>query len=155
MMTPGGSEIDELWCKHAADMLRFAALLVGPSDADDIATEAFLGACRSAVGPSVRDRRSYLLGAVAKRALSFRRGRERRWRRDLAAVGPAATYNVDEFADVRHAVALLSVVQRSVIYFTFWEDLPERAIAELLGVSPGTVHRNLSRAKALLRKALQ
>jgi len=155
MMTPRGSEIDQLWRKYAADLLRFAGLLVGPSDADDIATEAFLGACRSALGPSVRDPRSYLLGAVANHAMSFRRSRERRWRRDLAAVGPNATDSVDEFADVRHAVARLRVVQRSVIYFAFWEDLPERAIAELLGVSPGTVHRNLTRAKALLRKALQ
>jgi hypothetical protein len=30
----------------------------------------------------------------------------------------------------------LTVAQRSVVYFAFWEDLTERAIAELLGVSP-------------------
>lgn len=153
--TPRETDVDELWRVHAADLMRFATVLVGPSDADDIATDAFLGACRPALGPDVRDPRAYLLGAVAKRALSFRRGRERRWRRDLAAVGPAATLHDDDFGDVRGAVARLSVVQRSVVYFAFWEDLSERAIAEVLGVSPGTVHRHLTRAKVLLRKAMQ
>ena len=43
----------------------------------------------------------------------------------------------DDFAEVRHAVARLTVAQRSVVYVAFWEDLPERAIADLLGVSPG------------------
>lgn len=148
------AEADDLWCAHGADLLRLATLLVGPNDADDIAVEAFLGACRSATGPQVRDSRSYLLGAVANHASSFRRSRERRWRRDLAAVGPASASPTDEFAHVRHAVARLTVAQRCVVYFAFWEDLPERAIAELLGVSPGTVHRNLFRAKVTLRKAL-
>jgi hypothetical protein len=27
-----------------------------------------------------------------------------------------------------------------VVYFTYWEDLPERAVAEMLQLSPGTVH---------------
>jgi RNA polymerase sigma-70 factor (ECF subfamily) len=150
-----GVALDELWREHGVDLLRFAALLVGPHDADDIAVEAFVGAAVNATDPAVRDPRRYLLGAVANHAASFRRSRERRWRRDLAAVVPSSTSAADDFAEVRHAVARLTVAQRSVVYFAFWEDLPEREIAELLGVSPGTVHRNLYRAKLLLRKALQ
>lgn len=81
---PAG-ETDDLWRAYGGDLLRLATLLVGPNDADDIAAEAFLGACRSATRPNVVDSRSYLLGAVANHAASFRRSRERRWRRDLAA----------------------------------------------------------------------
>lgn len=150
-----GVAVDELWREHGLDLLRFAALLVGPHDADDIAVEAFVGAAVNSTDPSVHNARRYLLGAVAKHAVSFRRSRERRWRRDLAAVVASSRPEAEDFAEVRHAVARLTVAQRSVVYFAFWEDLPERAIAELLGVSPGTVHRNLHRAKLLLRKALQ
>ena len=155
LVTLRQTDADELWRAHGVDLLRLATLLVGPHDADDVAVEAFLGAVRNAAGPGVQNSRSYLLGAVANHAASFRRSRERRWRRDLSAVRPSSTSPADEFGDVRHAVAQLTVAQRSVVYFAFWEDLSERAIAELLGVAPGTVHRNLDRAKLVLRKALQ
>jgi DNA-directed RNA polymerase specialized sigma24 family protein len=75
---------DSLWRAHGADLLRFATLLVGPHDADDIAVKAFLGAVARASDATVRDPRAYLLGAVANHAASSRRSRERRWRRDLA-----------------------------------------------------------------------
>lgn len=150
-----GVDAEEVWREHGRDLLRFAALLVGSHDADDIAVDAFLGAVGRSTAPEVRNQRTYLLGAVANHATSHRRSRERRWRRDLAGVGPSSSNPADDFADVRSAVARLSVAQRSVVYFAFWEDLPERAIAELLDLSPGTVHRTLHRAKILLRKALQ
>ena len=78
----------------------------------------------------------------------------RRWKRDLAAVGPASTSQPDDFGDVRRAVSALSPMQRAVVYFTYWEDLPERAIAEMLQLSPGTVHHALDRARTILRKAV-
>ena len=84
-----------------------------------------------------------------------RRSRERRWARDLAAIGPASTAAPDTFIDVRRAVAGLSVQQRAAVYFAYWEDLPERSIADLLQVAPGTVRRHLVRARSNLRKALR
>jgi RNA polymerase sigma factor (sigma-70 family) len=57
--------------------------------------------------------------------------------------------------EVRAEVRRLSVQQRAVVFLFFWEDMSEQTIAELLNVSIGTVHKNLSRAKARLRKALQ
>jgi DNA-directed RNA polymerase specialized sigma24 family protein len=36
----------------------------------------------------------------------------------------------------RRAVSLLSLAQRAVIYFAYWEDLSERDIATLLQVAP-------------------
>lgn len=75
--------------------------------------------------------------------------------RDLAAVGPASTDGPDTFIDVRRAVSSLSLAQRTVIYFVYWEDLTEREIATLLQVAPGTVRRHLVRARIHLRKALK
>ena len=145
---------DQLWRVHAADLMRFATVLVGPVDAHDITVEAFLRASPVVDGGTVTNPRAYLMRAVANRAHDLRRSRERRWRRDLAAVGPASTLGPDTFLDVRRAVSSLSLAQRTVVYFVYWEDLSERDIATLLQVAPGTVRRHLVRARTHLRKAL-
>lgn len=146
---------EQMWRAHAADLMRFATVLVGPADAHDIAVEAFLRAGAVAAGDTVTDPRAYLMRAVANRANDLRRSRERQWRRDLSAVGPGSTAGPDTFLDVRRAVSSLSLGQRTVIYFVYWEDLSERDIAALLQISPGTVRRHLVRARLHLRKALQ
>lgn len=145
----------ELWRTHAAELVRFATVLVGPTDANDIVVEAFLRSSGRVLAGGVTNPRAYLFRAVANHAHDLQRSRERRWARDLAAIGPAAVDAPDTFVDVRRAVAGLSVRQRAVVYFAYWDDLPERAIAELLQVSPGTVRRHLVRARFNLRKALR
>jgi RNA polymerase sigma-70 factor (ECF subfamily) len=146
---------DELWRAHADELLRFATVLAGPHDAYDIVADTMLNAAEAASAPGVANRRAYLFRAVANRAHDEQRRRRRRWRRDLAAVGPASTTQPDDFSEVRRAVARLSVQQRAVVYLAYWEDLSEREIAELLELSPGTVHRTLQRARETLRKALR
>ena len=147
--------IDDLWRVHADELLRFATVLAGPHDAYDIVADAMLGAGAAATAPTVTNRRAYLFRAVANRAYDEHRSRKRRWRRDLAAVGPASVEQPDDHSEVREAVAHLTVEQRAVVYLAYWEDLPERAIADLLDLSPGTVHRTLQRARDSLRKALR
>ena len=44
--------------------------------------------------------------------------------------------------------------QRAVIFFAYWQDLDVTAIARLLGVSDGTVRRQLARARGRLREVL-
>ena len=134
--------------------MRFATVLVGPGDAHDVTVEAFLRAAPTLDRDTVANPRAYLMRAVVNHANDLHRSRERRWRRDLAAVGPSSTVGPDTFVDVRRAVSSLSLAQRSVIYFAYWEDLSERDIATLLQVSPGTVRRHLTRARTHLRKAL-
>jgi RNA polymerase sigma factor (sigma-70 family) len=145
---------EDLWRRHADELLRFATVLVGPTDAYDVVADVMLRAADHVGSPDVVNKRAYLFRAVANRVTDQRRSQLRRWRRDLAAIGPASTAQPDDFADVRRAVATLSPMQRAVVYFTYWEDLPERAIAEMLQLSPGTVHHALDRARAILRKAL-
>jgi RNA polymerase sigma factor (sigma-70 family) len=147
--------IDDLWRAHADELLRFATILAGPHDAYDVVADAVLGAAGAASAPPVVNPRAYLFRAVANRAYDAHRSRKRRWRRDLAAVGPATTEQPDDHSEVRRAVAHLTVQQRAVVYLAYWEDLPERSIAELLDLSPGTVHRTLQRARDSLRKALR
>ena len=146
--------VEELWQAHAAELLRFATVLVGPNDAGDVVVEALLRSERSIAGGDVRSPRPYLFRAVANHSSDVRRGRSRRWARDLAAIGPAVVAGPDTFVDVRRAVAKLSLVQRAVVYFAYWEDMTERDIAEVLQLSPGTVHRHLERARNHLREVL-
>lgn len=146
--------VDDLWRSHAPNMLRFATVLVGPSDAHDVAVDAFLRAAPAVIEGRADDPRSYLLRAVANRAHDLRRSRERRWARDIAAVPATQAMAADPNLDVRRAVSRLSLSQRSVVYFVYWEDLRERDVSEILGISPGSVRRHLVRARAHLRKAL-
>jgi len=44
--------------------------------------------------------------------------------------------------------------QRAVIHLTYWEDLTPSVVATRLGVSEGTVRRQLARARDRLRKVL-
>src|SRR5262245_49594481 len=104
---------EDLWRLHAAELLRFATVLVGPSDAYDIVADTMLRAAAHVNSPTVTNKRAYLFRAVANRAADQRRSQLRRWKRDLAAVGPASTSQPDDFRDVRRAVAGLTPMQRA------------------------------------------
>lgn len=146
--------IERLRRGHSRDFVGLAPVLVGPTDAHDVAVEAFLRAAPAADQPGVSNARAFLMRSVVNRAHDLRRSNARRWRRDLAAVGPASASGPDSFVDVRRAVSTLSLAQRSVVYFVYWEDRTEAETADLLGVSAGTVRRHLVRARTHLRKAL-
>lgn len=147
--------IEQLWLSYSDELLRFATVLVGPSDASDVVADAFVSAAPSAVKSVVRDPRAYMFRAVANRAHDLRRSRRRRWSRDLSAVTREIQEGPDNMIDVRRAVADLSIRQRAVVYLVYWNDLTERNTAELLGLSLGTVRRHLVRAQSHLRKALK
>jgi RNA polymerase sigma factor (sigma-70 family) len=46
------------------------------------------------------------------------------------------------------------VSQRAVVFLSYWEDMRPAEIARTLGVSEGTVHRQLARGEARLRRVL-
>lgn len=146
--------VETHWRAHGDALLRLASALVGPSDAPDVAVDAFLRAASRTAELDPEATRAYLQRAVINRAHDLHRSRGRRWRRDLAAVGPAVTRDADPHVDVRRAVSELSLAQRTVVYLVYWEDRTERDVAAVLGVSPGTVRRHLIRARDRLRKAL-
>ncbi len=146
--------VDRAWRELGLDALRLAAALVGPHDAHDVTSTAFLRVTAQASWGQVRDRRAYLLQAVRNEAQNLYRSRGRRWRRDLVAVRPTAHHDEPLDIDVYRALANLSLRQRSVVFFAYWEGLTEAEIAAVLGLSRGTIHRDLQNARHRLRRDL-
>ena len=56
--------------------------------------------------------------------------------------------------DAQRALAGLSPQQRAVVYLTYWDDLTPAQVAALLGVSEGSVRKQLARAREQLRRVL-
>jgi RNA polymerase sigma-70 factor (sigma-E family) len=85
--------------------------------------------------------------------------RRRRWRGELPTsqlpeiAGPDAYREVDCRHAMRTALAGLPQRQRAVVVLRYHEDLPERQVAELLGISVGTVKSQAAKALEALRSA--
>jgi RNA polymerase sigma factor (sigma-70 family) len=147
-------ENGEIYGKYADDLVRFATGLVGPTDAPDVVSDAVIRAISSRAWTRVRNHRAYLTQAVLNEARMHHRSALRRRAREASA---AAEIRYDDTAprpEVLQQVARLSLRQRSVVVLTYWDDLDQRAVAERLGISPGSVRRHLARAHAKLRRLL-
>ena len=87
----GVEEADaEVYRKHADDLIRFATGLVGPSDAADVVSEAFLSCLNSAGWITVTEKRSYLYRSVYNKAAEFHRTSRRRRSREALAARPGS-----------------------------------------------------------------
>ena len=155
-MTPSDTE---LYRAHADELTRYATVLVGPDDAPDVVTDAVLAAFGSRRWRSVEHPRAYLFRAVLNTANSRHRSTSRRRRREQLSVaretaGAAASPAPGEAIDVHRALAALSPQQRAVVYLAYWDDLTAEQIADTLDVSPGSVRKQLARARARLRTVI-
>lgn len=148
----------EAW---AGELVRFATVLVGPSDAADVVADAFAALLRDDVAWATIERpRSYLFGVVANQARMRHRSLGRRRRREAyvdATTTRQPTGSPSDEVAATEALGLLAVLspqQRAVTYLAYWEDWSIDEIASHLGVSDGTVRRQLARARAALREEL-
>jgi RNA polymerase sigma factor (sigma-70 family) len=140
--------------KHADELTRFATAVVGPSEAPDVVSEAFLRCVVSRRWPTVSDRRAYLYRAVLNEALATRRSLIRRRHRDRHAMLAEPVSEEVPSYEVLDAVRRLSIRQRAVVVLTYWQDLGPASVAGLLGISEGAVRRHLARARAHLKEYL-
>jgi RNA polymerase sigma factor (sigma-70 family) len=162
MMTPLGrpQQTERSWAvvyeTHALRLTRLATMLVGPADAHDLVADAVMSSVTSPTWPSVEEPGAYLTTALVRaaaarhRSTRARRGREERVARSLPRVMVDATSD----DQIRRAVDQLSATQAALVYLLYWEDLTIPMAARQLGVSEGTVRRQLDRAKKRLRKVI-
>ena len=154
------ADFAHVYAAHHAEALRLAYLLCGNRErAEDAVAEAFVRVYRQMGRGDIQHPRAYVRRAVVnevnsrfRRLALERREASKRTGDDRGARGAdEALADTDEmFAALRQ----LSDRQRTVVVLRFYEDLSEKAIAEAMGISVGTVKSTLSRGMDKLRSLL-
>ena len=159
--TQTGEDFASVYAAHHAEALRLAYLLCGdPHRAEDAVAEAFVRVYRQTRRGDIRNPRAYVRRAVVnevnsrfRRLALERREASKRSGDDRGTRGPDD--NLADSDQMFNALRQLSERQRTAIVLRFYEDLPEKAIAEAMGVSVGTVKSTLSRGMDRLRAVLE
>lgn len=152
--------------RHATEMYRLAAAIVGPVDARDVTQEAFVVAWQRL--PSLRKADAF--PAWARRICA---NRAKNWLRSRSARGRSTSLDADDElgarlpdrqADFRHAVEARATLapaygsltddQRSVIALHYGLGYSLAETADALGIRPGTAKSRLSAALEVMRGAL-
>jgi RNA polymerase sigma-70 factor (sigma-E family) len=155
--TDPGADFGDWMAARQVALTRTAYLLTGSQHAAEDLVQTTLTKLYLAWG-RIADRQH--VDAYARRALvNEHRSTWRRARRRpevLAATPPDVVREADEYDGAREAVWQfvqgLPPRQRAVIVLRYYEDLSEAEIADLLGISAGTVKSQASKALALLRQ---
>ena len=155
MMVLMDEKAGDLFSRHATELTRFATGLVGPSQAADVVADAMARLMSSRVWGEAVNPRALMFRAVLFEARMFHRSRRRRLSREARASQREAFEMPEIEPEVAAAVARLSPQQRAVVFLTYWDDLDARMVAELIGVTEGTVRKQLGRARDRLREVLR
>jgi RNA polymerase sigma-70 factor (sigma-E family) len=149
--TPGGSTFDDVYRSHYVRLVGLARLMIGAlGPAEEVVQDAFVQLYRN--WESVNYPPTYVRIAVVNGCRSHGRRLAVERRRPLP---DRESVVLDTTAvAVRDALAQLTPRQRAAVVLRYFEDLPEREIAEALGCRPGTVKSLLSRGLATLKGVL-
>ena len=139
-----------LYRERYGPMVRLAYLMTGrQAIAEELVQDAFVSVHRvwsRATNPS-----AYLRAAVVNACRSWGRRQTLELLRKPAPPEPSMLV-ADEMWDV---LQTLSARQRAAIVLRFYEDLPDEAIAELLGCKVATVRTAVFRGLEKLRKEVE
>lgn len=155
-------DFEEYVAHRGEALLRLANVLTGDPFAGEDLTQATLvdvlrrwDAVCSASHPE-----AYVRRAMLNRFLSWRRRRAS----TEVLVANVESHSRDSVADpgqglaardeLRRALRRLAPRARAVLVLRYYVDLDDAAIAEAMGVSPGTVRATISRALAALRDVM-
>ena len=155
---PSQKRLNELAVWFQAEyptLLRFAYFVSGSaSSAEDLVQDAFVRIYRAGGQVEREGFHTYARKTIVNLHRSgFRRAaRERGVRPDEPVSSDTAAYALrDEMWD---AILTLSPRQRAVIALRFYEDMKERDVAAVLGMSVGSVKKHADRAMTKLRERL-
>jgi RNA polymerase sigma-70 factor (sigma-E family) len=156
-----GQLVGELYRAHGLTLVRTAVLLVGDRPtAEDVVQDAFAGLYRMSHRLSSPDKAlAYLRVSVLNGCRSVHRSRRARFGR--ASQHEPAVWSAEAAVIAREdsrlmlqAVARLPRRSREVLGLRYYLGLADPEIAEVLGVSRGTVSSTASRALAALARQL-
>lgn len=145
-----GVNEEAIWNKHRDELIRYASMLVGPDDAEDLLSTVVVRVLSQRQLSDLDDARSYLYRSVLNEARSLVRRRRRRRYERVSVVLPG-----DVEPEILAAVRALPERQRAAVYLTYWRDLPVAEVAQLMGVRPGSVKRYLHIARNRLREEFE
>jgi RNA polymerase sigma factor (sigma-70 family) len=151
-----GANWEATYRAHSDRLIRLATVLVGANDAGDLVSEAVRRAVHARSWSRADDRGAYLTATLVNQAKQFHRARSRRVaREDRAERLTTSSLPLEADLDIRRALGVLSAQQRAVVYLVYWEDLAIPQVAVALGVSEGSVRKQLARAKQKLAEVLR
>jgi RNA polymerase sigma-70 factor (sigma-E family) len=140
-------------------LLRFAHMLTGnPAAAEDLVQTALARSWRAWRLRSIDDPQAYARKVMVNSYATWYR---RAGQRETATVAPADAmaaedhvWRVDERDAMWRALLALPPRQRAVMVLRYYEELSEMEIAAVMGISPGTVKSQASRALRRLAEVL-
>jgi RNA polymerase sigma-70 factor (ECF subfamily) len=139
---------------HYAALVRRLTVVLGDSEAAlDLAQETYLRAFRAWTRFDGTDVRAWL-HTIGLRLAFNERSRRSRWRKLLLSRPRPQSWVSDRDLDLHAALAELRPEHRAALLMNVVDGYTQAAIAEILGVAPGTVASWISRAKQSLRVAL-
>lgn len=156
---PAQTAFEDLILARSPALLRLGLMLTGnPADAEDLLQQTLLQAHRHRdrlvrmAAPSAYLRRTMVNAHLQARRTASRRPAQVPLSESGLPPAPARAETATG-AMWRH-LAGLPPRQRAVLVLRYYEDLPDREVADLLGCSEGTVRSTAFRALAALRQRL-
>lgn len=156
------ARLRRIWDEHHRSVFAYCRRRASPEAAGEIASEVFVVAWRKLDDvPNGAEARYWLLGVAAKVLANHRRraARDRALRQRVApraaTVEPGPEIVLvrrSEDEEVIAAARRLGHRDREILTLAAWEELPHKAIAEILGITPASVAQRLARAKRRLAK---
>ena len=151
MAVEAATTFDELFRGRYEPMVRVAFLMVGArAEAEDVVQDSF--ARVELRWNRLENPAGYLHRCVVNRSHDILRRRRLEQRFGRLRRDETSELQADELGD---ALAALPPKRRAAVVLRYYAGLPEREIAEVLGVRPGTVKSMLHRALAQLREEIE
>jgi len=138
-----------IFSKYQQELVRFATVMVGPDEAEDVVSTVVVRVLRRRALTDLDDSSVLPVPGGGQRVevcvAASKAGR----------VAPGGSVlHLDVFPEVVDAVDGLPPRQKAVVYLTYWRDLPVAETAQLLGCGIGAVKRYLYLARRRLKGAL-
>lgn len=143
-----GLSDEAIYTKHKDDLIRYASVLVGAADAEDVLSTVVLRVLERRSLADLDDARAYLFRAVLNEA----RGRARR--KEIAVPAERLSWIPERDYEVTAGLRGLPPRQRAAVYLVYWEDQTMAEAAETMGTTPGTIKRYLHLARKKLKGVL-